>query len=60
MPNYKKRILIYPYNIDVTPYVAHRSLFTDKIVSSLVSPSGFGLTGRDAGYADSRGHPKHR
>lgn len=52
--NMKKneRLLIYPYNLEFTSVLRHRSLLCGYEISSLVSPSGWGFTGKDAGIAD--------
>ncbi len=52
--NMKKneRLLIYPYNLEFTPVLRHRSLLTEYDISCLVSPNGWGFTGKDAGMAD--------
>ncbi len=48
----KERLLIYPYNMEFTPILRHRSLLTEYYISCLVSPNGWGFTGKDAGVAD--------
>lgn len=48
-----ERLLIYPYNVEFTPVLRHRSLLTEYDISCLVSPNGWGFTGKDAGIADS-------
>lgn len=47
-----ERLLIYPYNMEFTPVLRHRSLLTGYEISCLVSPNGWGFTGKDAGIAD--------
>ncbi len=47
-----ERLLIYPYNMEFTPVIRHRSLLTEYEISCLVSPNGWGFTGKDAGMAD--------
>lgn len=47
-----ERLLIYPYNMEFTPVLRHRSLLSGYEISSLVSPNGWGFTGKDAGIAD--------
>ncbi|WP_024831991.1 TIGR04066 family peptide maturation system protein [Ruminiclostridium josui] len=47
-----ERLLIYPYNMEVTPIIRHRSLLMGYEISCLVSPNGWGFTGKDAGIAD--------
>lgn len=48
----KEKLLIYPYNMEIAPVLRHRSLLTDYEISCLVSPNGWGFTGKDAGVAD--------
>lgn len=47
-----ERLLIYPYNMEFTPVLRHRSLLTGYDISCLVAPNGWGFTGKDAGIAD--------
>ncbi len=47
-----ERLLIYPYNMEFTPVLRHRALLTEYDISCLVSPNGWGFTGKDAGIAD--------
>lgn len=47
-----ERLLIYPYNMEFTPILRHRSLLKEYEISCLVSPNGWGFTGKDAGIAD--------
>lgn len=47
-----ERLLIYPYDMEFTPVLRHRSLLTEYDISCLVSPNGWGFTGKDAGIAD--------
>lgn len=49
----KDKIIVYPYDDQFTPVLRHRELLRDYEVVGLVSPRGWGLTGRDAGEADS-------
>ncbi len=48
-----EKLLIYPYNMQITPVLRHKSLFSGYDISCLVSPNGWGFTGKDAGIADS-------
>lgn len=50
-----QKILIYPYDSDFTPILRHRQFLEGYEIASLVSPGGWGLTGRDAGDADKSG-----
>ena len=56
MPNpTQKRILVYPYDRRFCPLVAYRDILgKTTFFNTLISPNGWGLTGKDAGYADSR------
>lgn len=47
-----ERLLIYPYDMEFTPVLRHRSLLTEYDISCLISPNGWGFTGKDAGIAD--------
>jgi peptide maturation system protein (TIGR04066 family) len=47
-----ERLLIYPYNIQFSPILRHKSLLKRYEISCLVSPNGWGFTGKDAGIAD--------
>lgn len=48
----KEKILIYPYDIQFTPILRHKRLLKDYEIMELISPNGWGMTGRDAGVAD--------
>jgi peptide maturation system protein (TIGR04066 family) len=47
----KQRLLIYPYHNDFVAPVKHAEFFQDYEITSLVSPNGWGLVGKDAGSA---------
>ncbi len=47
-----ERLLIYPYNMEFAPVLRHKSLLAEYDISCLVSPNGWGFTGKDAGIAD--------
>jgi len=47
-----ERLLIYPYNLQFSPVLRHKSLLKEYEITCLVSPNGWGLTGKDAGIAD--------
>ncbi len=51
-----KKVLIYPYDSGFTPILRHKQFLQGYEITSLVSPGGWGLTGRDAGYAEKSGH----
>lgn len=48
----KEKLLIYPYDIEAVPMLRHKGLLRDYEICGLVSPEGWGLTGKDAGCAD--------
>ena len=48
----KEKLLIYPYDIETVPIVKYCELLCGYEICGLVSPQGWGFTGRDAGYAD--------
>jgi len=48
-----KKITVYPFSREFLPYLTEGIFFGAKI-NTLVSPTGFALTGKDAGYADNR------
>lgn len=52
----KERVLIYPYDYEVTPVIRHCELVQDYEITRLISPEGWGLFGKDAGIADG-GYP---
>ncbi len=52
MDTVRERLLIYPYDIEFTPILRHKYLLDKFDGVSAVSPSGWGLAGKDAGYAD--------
>ena len=47
-----ERLLIYPYNVQFSPILRHKSLLKGYEISCLVSPNGWGFTGKDAGIVD--------
>ena len=48
----KTNLLVYPYDIEFTPILRHKWLLDGYEIKALVSPSGWGLDGSDAGEAD--------
>jgi len=51
----KRRILVYPYNRNFCATIAYqRGLLTDTQIHTVLSPNGWGLVGKDAGYAGDR------
>ena len=50
----KKRIMLYPYDRTSCPLVAYQDLIEGASFNTLLSPRGWALVGRDAGYADGR------
>lgn len=47
----KEKLLIFPYDIETVPLVRNNDLLCGYEICGLVSPQGWGFTGRDAGYA---------
>ncbi len=47
-----ERLLIYPYNVQFSPILRHKDLLKGYQISCLVSPNGWGFTGKDASIAD--------
>lgn len=52
----KEKMIIYPYDEEFGPVLRHRELLKEYEVVGLVSPRGWGLTGKDAGEADNGCH----
>lgn len=48
----RERVLIYPYDYEMTPVIRHCELVQDYEITRLISPKGWGLHGKDAGTAD--------
>lgn len=48
----KEKILIYPYDFNMTPLLRHNRLLDNYEIVGVVSPIGWNLCGKDAGYAD--------
>lgn len=48
----RRRTLIYPYDLECCPIVRHKELFKEYEIVALVSPRGWGMTGKDGGTAD--------
>jgi peptide maturation system protein (TIGR04066 family) len=48
----KHKTMVYPYNLKISPIVRHRDLLENHQIVSLVSPEGWGMTGKDASLAD--------
>lgn len=47
-----KKLMIYPYNMEFSPGLRHRSLIEGFEISCVVSVEGFGNNGKDSSYAD--------
>ena len=47
-----EKLLIYPYNLQFSPILRHKSLQKKYEISCLVAPNGWGFTGKDAGIVD--------
>jgi len=51
----KRRILVYPYDRSFCATIVYQhELLTDTCVNAVLSPNGWGLVGKDAGYAGDR------
>lgn len=48
----KEKVLVYPYDYEFTPVLRHIGLLHGLNVTILVSPGGWGLSGKDAAYSD--------
>lgn len=52
MMNKKGDALVYPYDINFTPILRHSRLLANCTITKLISPEGWGLTGKDAACTD--------
>lgn len=50
--NIREKVLVYPYNEWFTPFLRHREMLENYDFSGLVSPNGWGFSGKDASLAD--------
>ncbi|MCX7747536.1 MAG: TIGR04066 family peptide maturation system protein [Clostridia bacterium] len=50
--NNKEKLVVYPYDLEFTPILRHKELLRDFEITGIVSPKGWGLEGRDAGFTD--------
>lgn len=48
----KKRILVYPFDIEFSPVLRHSEMMPEYSIEALVSPAGWGMNGKDAAIAD--------
>lgn len=48
----KEKLMIYPYDLQSAPFVRHKKLLPVYDLIGLVSPNGWGYTGKDAAIAD--------
>lgn len=48
----KRKTMVYPYSLEISPIVRHKDLLENNQIVSLVSPEGWGMTGKDASLAD--------
>lgn len=48
----KNKVLVYPYDLEFCAVIRHKELLKDYEVAALVSPRGWGMTGKDAATAD--------
>ncbi|NFE59418.1 TIGR04066 family peptide maturation system protein [Clostridium botulinum] len=46
------KTMIYPFDIESVPLIRHSKLVNKYNIVYAISPNGWGLTGKDAGYAD--------
>lgn len=49
---HKKRLCVYPYDVEFSPILRHKELLSDYEIAALVSPKGWGLIGKDAATSD--------
>ena len=47
-----KKVLVYPYDSEFSPILRNKDMFSGYDVIGLVSPGGWGMSGKDAGIAD--------
>lgn len=48
----KEKVVVYPYDLSFAPFLRYSEFLSGIEIVGLVSPNGFGLTGKDAGCAD--------
>ncbi len=48
----KEKVIVYPFDIQFVPILRHSCFISDFEIIGLISPSGWGLCGKDAGCAD--------
>ncbi len=46
------KVAVYPYDRNFTSAIRHNKLLKNLNITGLISPNGWGISGRDAGYAD--------
>lgn len=46
------KTMIYPFDVEAAPLVRHSNLINNHKIVQVVSPNGWGLSGKDAGCAD--------
>lgn len=51
--NIKEKVIVYPFDIEFIPILRNNTLNYKYDIVGLVSPNGWGLTGKDAGFVDS-------
>ena len=52
----RKNIAVYPFTREFLPYFSYFQEFhPDYVITSLVSPKGFSMAGKDGGVFDNRG-----
>ncbi|NLW90738.1 MAG: TIGR04066 family peptide maturation system protein [Syntrophomonadaceae bacterium] len=47
-----QKVLVYPYDREFAPCLRHRDMLEGYVIDRVVSPSGWGLNGKDAGIVD--------
>lgn len=52
----KKKLLVYPFSAEFSSLLRHKDLMVEYELVNLISPSGWGLSGHDAGNADGGGY----
>jgi peptide maturation system protein, TIGR04066 family len=50
-----KKVIVYPYDIEFAPVLRHKDLLHEFDIVGVVSPNGWGFTGKDASCADKGG-----
>jgi len=48
----KKKLAIYPYDIELAPLIRHAEMMDEYTVAEIIAPKGWGYTDKDAGVVD--------